>query len=158
MLNTSSQITGAFRKPSNTMNLLSTKFCTEYFILKKNKNFPCYSCIRFWHWLILTASEIDAEKGECRFQSNLSENSRETQQHRREGHFLFVFLMSQMLRLQWLTSATDAPHVRWDCSPTGSAGLAYPQSRPGYPDQLPPQSSGFAVTSAPHCPGSLSVF
>ena len=117
----------------------------------------------FLHWLILTASEIDAEKGDCRFQSNLSENSRKTQQHRREGHFPHVSdaeASSPVLPAssQWLTSATDAPHVRWDCSPTGSAGLAYPQSRPGYPDQLPPQSSGFAVPSTPHCSGSLSGF
>ena len=43
-------------------------------------------------------------------------------------------------------------------SPTGSAGPARSQSQPGYIDQPPPQSSGFAVPSTPHCSGSLSGF
>ena len=59
---------------------------------------------------------------------------------------------------RFLVPANDAPHLRWDLSPTGSAGPAHSQNQPDYIDQPPPQSSDFAIPSTPHCSGSLSGF
>ena len=57
-----------------------------------------------------------------------------------------------------LIPADDALFLRWDFSPTGSAGPAHSQRLPWYTEWLSPQPSAFVVPSSPHCPGLLSVF
>ena len=68
------------------------------------------------------------------------------------------FFLSFTCSISFFGACKYVSYLRWDLSPIGSAGPAHSQSQPGYVDQPPPQSSGFAIPSAPHCSGSLSGF